>query len=73
MDSTYVRKTYGITGAFTEVFNAIGAIAGSVNNVASGCEEVTASLPELGHDTGKLMASRAKLNLANQLKLQESA
>jgi hypothetical protein len=69
----YVRKTYGITGSIGEFFNAIGSIAHSVNNVASGAAEFTEDLPRLGKASGEALSVRAEQNLRNQLALSQEA
>jgi hypothetical protein len=65
----YIRPTYGITGSIGEFFNAIGSIAHSINNVASGASEFTEDLPRLGKASGEALSVRAEQNLKNQLSL----
>jgi hypothetical protein len=72
-DTQFVRKTKGITGSIGAVFNAIGSIAGTIDNIAAGAEEATHALPELGHDSGQLLAKRAKKNLEAQLLLADAS
>jgi len=66
----YLRPTYGITGSIVELFNAIGSIAHSVNNVASGASEFTEDLPRA---SGEALSDRVETNLANQLRLAKEA
>jgi hypothetical protein len=65
----YIQPTYGFFGALTAIFNAVGASASAVNNVASGAAEFTADLPRLGKASGEALSARAELNLRNQLEL----
>jgi len=69
----FVRRTFGITGAFSEIFNAIGAMAHGVNNIASIVAEGTEPLPELAHHSANALAVRAKSNLAEQAKLLDKS
>ena len=66
----FVRETKGFTGSIGAIFNAIGSLAGVVDNIAAGAEEATHALPELGHDAGRLMHKRVKRNLEAQLSLE---
>jgi hypothetical protein len=72
MAEKFIRKTFGITGTFGEIFNAVGASARMVSNIASGGAEFTESLPELGADSGQLMSVKAKQALTDQRSLLES-
>lgn len=65
-DGKYVAPTYGVLGAFKEVFNAIGATASNVNNLASGAAEFTSDLPKLGYLSGRIMTERAIKSLEDQ-------
>lgn len=65
----YIQPTYGFFGAITAIFNAVGASAQAVNNVASGAEQFTADLPRLGKASGEALSARAEINLRNQLEL----
>lgn len=67
----YIQPTYGFFGAITQIFNAIGASASAVNNVASGAAEFTSDLPRLGKASGQALSARAEQNLANQLALSK--
>lgn len=65
----YIRPSYGFFGSFTEIFNAVGAIAHTVNNVASSSAEFTEDMPRLAKASGEALSARAELNLRNQLEL----
>ena len=65
-DQDYIRRSYGILGGITEIFNAIGASARIINNTASGAAEFTEDLPRLGNISGKLMTARAEKALSDQ-------
>ena len=73
MSDKFIRKSFGITGTFGEIFNAVGASARMVSNIASGGAEFTEALPELGKDSGDLMAVKAKQALTDQRSLLTSA
>ena len=45
MNDQFIRKTYGILGGVTEIFNAVGACARSVNNIASGTGSLLMTYP----------------------------
>ena len=68
----FIRRTFGITGAFSEIFNAIGAGAHAINNVASIAAEGTEPLPELAHRSATALAVRANRNLDEQLALLDA-
>ena len=68
----FIRRTFGVTGAFSEIFNAIGAGAHAINNLASIAAEGTEPLPELAHRSATALAVRANRNLDEQLALLES-
>ncbi len=73
MSKKYIRPTYGITGSIGEIFNAIGSMAHSVNNVALGASEFTEDLPRLGKTSGEALSVRAEQNLKNQLALSQDS
>jgi hypothetical protein len=67
----YIRPSYGFWGSFSEIFNAVGAIAHTVNNVASSSAEFTEDMPRLAKASGEALSARAEANLRNQLELQQ--
>ena len=73
MSDQFIRKSYGILGGITEVFNAVGACARSVNNIASGTAEFTDDLPRLGNVSGRLMTAKAEKALSDQQSLLEQS